>query len=151
MSLTYRVNAGVASDIENHLLACDEQYVPPLSMRLSIPEYSAKLLACADRFEAWSDSELVGLVAGYMNSPDGQTSHISNVSVVADWQGKGLATNLIKLFNEQARDLGFSRVKLEVNANNQQAMRLYDRLGFRGDSMRGPVREMVLPLRSNNE
>lgn len=151
MSLAYRVNTGVASDIENHLLACDQQFVPPLSIRLSIPEYSAKLFACADRVEAWSGSELVGLVAGYMNSPDGQTSHISNVSVVANWQGKGLAAKLVRLFNERARDLGFTLVKLEVNANNQQALRLYDRLGFRSDSMRRPVREMMLTLRSNNE
>jgi len=149
--LTYRVNAGIASDIESHLLACDDQYVPPLSMRLSIPDYSAKLFACADRFEAWSDSELVGLVAGYMNAANRQTSHISNVSVVADWQGKGLAATLIKLFNEQAQDRGFSLVKLEVNANNQQAIRLYERLGFRSDSMQGPVREMILCLRSKNE
>jgi len=56
---------------------------------------------------------------------------IGNVAVHPDWQGRGIATALMKAALEAARARGGGWVGLEVWAGNQVAQQLYEHLGFR--------------------
>ena len=56
---------------------------------------------------------------------------IQNVGVVPEHRGKGLGRALLLQALHSFRQLGFHRAALEVTAENEPAVRLYESLGFR--------------------
>jgi putative acetyltransferase len=53
------------------------------------------------------------------------------VSVHDDWQGKGIGTELLRAALDMAdKWLNLTRMELEVYADNEPAIRLYERFGF---------------------
>jgi ribosomal protein S18 acetylase RimI-like enzyme len=116
-------------EIVDHLTLCDASFTPPLSERVDIRDYAAKLSAHAMRFEAWDDETLIGLVAAYPDQTHGRM-FISNVSVLPEWRGRGVAAGLLARCGDAARDLGLRSMVLEVAEENVAARRLYERLGF---------------------
>ena len=139
-----QLNAATEQDIVDHLSLCDATFAPPLSQRVDIGDYAAKLSANAMRFEAWNDETLIGLVAAYPDQPHGRM-FISNVSVLPEWRGHGLAAGLIRRCGDAARDLGLRSMVLELGAENVAARRLYDKLGFVSTGS-GPQLTMTLTL-----
>jgi [ribosomal protein S18]-alanine N-acetyltransferase len=57
-------------------------------------------------------------------------SHILNLCVHPDWQGKGLGRKLIQRLLKIARQHGAETTFLEVRVNNRKALKLYEGLGF---------------------
>ena len=129
-SVEWRVNAANAALIAEHLRACDDTFVPPLSSRVVIEEYAQKLAARSERFEAWSDGLLVGLLAAYCNDLDGRIAYITSVSVMPVSRGHGIASRLIARCVENAAALGHTAIELEVGTRNEAAARLYEKHGF---------------------
>ena len=125
------VNRADETEITRHLGNCDGDFVPPLSDRVRIGEYAQKIAAHAERFEAWSDGELVGLVAAYCNDREKGIVFVTSVSVQHEWQGKGLASHLMERCVRHAKTSGFRRVELEVDGTNTAAITLYLKQGFR--------------------
>jgi ribosomal-protein-alanine N-acetyltransferase len=140
--ITLAVNTGKAADILQHLQSCDESFVPPLSSRVDLQDYTRKIVGNAARFEAWSDDIIVGLVALYCNAPDRQVAYLSNVSVLPHAMGQGLGKRLMQEAIVHASRLDFDQMALEVSPGSAAAIALYRGLGFQ-DS--GPER-MTLPL-----
>jgi ribosomal-protein-alanine N-acetyltransferase len=122
------------AEIAAHLRICDDSFFPPLSSRVDIDGYAHKIIDKAQRYEAWVKGELAGLVAAYCNSPDQGAAFITSVSVLPSWQGKGIASRLMKDCIRKVRELGFSRIVLEVHASNFSAVLLYRKNGFTATS-----------------
>lgn len=123
---------GVASskEIEQHLLACDAAFSPPLSATVDISIYARKLAEKSVRFEAWGGGVLAGLVAIYCNDEMRRIAFISNVSVLEEWRGKGVAKRLLQSGLTHAKNAGFAMASLEVELQNAAAIALYRSLGF---------------------
>lgn len=132
MSASVEFQSGRASveQVAEHLLRCDGDFVPPLSERVEIAEYANKIASKAMRFEAWSGDELVGLVAAYCNDREKCIAYITSVSVLREWQSKGIASNLVGHCIEYAKASGMRQISLEVAGNNVSAIRLYKKFGF---------------------
>ncbi len=128
--LDYVQNRSTPASIAAHLRLCNADFVPRLSDRVDVDAYSAKLIENAARFEAFAGTELVGLVAAYCNDSSRQVAHVSNVSVLRQWQGRGVAHELLQLCVRHASNLGFARMELQVGIDNTDAIRLYARAGF---------------------
>jgi ribosomal protein S18 acetylase RimI-like enzyme len=124
-----RNHAGVGK-ISAHLRACDAAFVPPLSQRLAIDAYSEKIVTRAERFEAWSDDDLVGLLAAYCNDSGRRSAFVTSVSVMPQWQGLGVASRLLQACIDHATTGGFQRIELEVDVRNAPAALLYTKHGF---------------------
>jgi ribosomal protein S18 acetylase RimI-like enzyme len=124
-----RVNSASAIAIAAHLRRSDDDFVPRLSDRVDIDEYSRKIAERAIRFEGWWMGSLVGLVAAYFEA-DGVTAYITNVSVDPQLRKRGFASQLLAQCVEYARDRGYTGVHLEVGMKNQSAIDLYEREGF---------------------
>ena len=137
-------NRALAGQIAAHLRACDDSFVPLLSERVDLDAFAEKILARAERFEAWSDQRLSGLLAAYCNDAQRRVAFITNVSVVPRCQGLGIASNLLQACIDHVRQCGFERLELEVNAQNTAANRLYYKHGFTIDSAR--QRTQILQL-----
>ena len=86
-------------------------------------DLSAMLAALDDQ------GELVGY-AGLQVVLDEGT--ITNVAVRPDWRRKGVASQLLQVFENFARGNRLAFLTLEVRASNYAAIALYGRHGFRG-------------------
>lgn len=129
-AVEFLLNKASATQITDHLLCCDADFVPPLSGRVDIRNYAQKIVDKATRFEAWSSDTLVGLVATYCNDQKTRTAHITSVSVLKAWTGKGIAARLIDQCVEHALAVGMRQIGLEVAADNLNAIKLYEKSGF---------------------
>ena len=126
----YTINHAKNEDIEKQLLQCSKLFSPALDTYVSIPDYSKKIRENAVTVEAWHSDELIGLVACYLNNDRTHEGYITNVSVIHDYQGKGVAKKLIKNTIEEALNKKFKTLNLEVEVNNKWAIGLYRRSGF---------------------
>ena len=124
-----KVNVASAPAIAAHLRRCDRDFIPRLSDRVEIDEYSSKIAGRAMRFEAWASGSLVGLVAAYFDA-DRHTAYITTVSVDPEHRNRGLASRLLAQCLAHAQEQGDSGVLLEVDRDNGSAIDLYKELGF---------------------
>ncbi|MED3654953.1 GNAT family N-acetyltransferase [Heyndrickxia sporothermodurans] len=69
-------------------------------------------------------------VEPFDNEADKGDYYIDTVSVVPDFQGRGIGTFLIQSVEQVAKDKGFTRVSLNVAEDNPGAKRLYEKLGY---------------------
>jgi len=60
---------------------------------------------------------------------DGRRIYLHHFSILPDFQGMGLGTELAEKSMEWIREMG-QQVKLEVHKNNESAKHLYEKLGF---------------------
>lgn len=125
-----RRNHATAAEVEAHLRHCSADFVRRLSERVALADYAQKLAEQSERFEAWAEDRLVGLVAIYCNRPEGGTAFITSVSVLPSWQKRGIAARLVEAGIAHAHGLGFPRVELEVDRGNAAALALYQKAGF---------------------
>lgn len=147
----YAHNKATVADIAAHLRVCDRAFSPVLSDRFEIGAYAEKLAAHSERFEAWIDSRLAGLVAAYCNASDGGPAFVTNVSVLPELQRQGIATQLLTRCIVHARQQGFTSCVLEVAADNKHVISLYERHGFNAVRRAAGLLEMVLDLKLESE
>lgn len=126
--LSLRIKTANEKDIFEHLAECNNNFIPPLSERLDLTNYSNKIFEKSITFEAWHNDSLIGLIAAYFN--DNEKGFITNVSVVQKYLGKGIATLLMNNCINYAKRNNFNVILLEVNNNNESAIKLYMKFGF---------------------
>ena len=144
-TIEHCLNKASAPEIAEHLRACDDEFVPPLSGRVEINDYAIKIANSATRFEAWADGELIGLVAAYCNNEEDRVAYITSVSVRTKWTGSGIAARLLEQCILYLKSVRFDHIELEVNGANARAIRLYAKMGF----VRFEAQSKVLVLRLN--
>ena len=94
---------------------------------------------------------LVGIIEGRIvgmahvatsNRPRRKHAGAIGISVHQDWQGKGVGKQLMRAIVDLADNwLNLTRLELEVYADNQAAIRLYERFGF---EVEGRLRQHAL-------
>lgn len=141
-----RRNHAGAVAISAHLQACDTSFVPPLSLRVALETYAEKIVSRAERFEAWSGASLVALLGVYCNAPASRTAFVTNISVLPLWQGKGIASRLLRSCIKHLHEGDFERIELEVALHNTAALRLYQKHGFEVASTSDCAQILHLPL-----
>jgi ribosomal protein S18 acetylase RimI-like enzyme len=123
------MNKSKISQILDHLEICKDSFVPSLDTYLNLSEYSQKIHTKALLFERFEDNKLVGLIAAYVN--DGKLGYITNVSIIPEYQGKGLSLSLLKeCINYFTRE-GYNSINLEVFTENKRAIDFYQKNKFK--------------------
>lgn len=150
-SIEYRFNKASEAGIVAHLEACDADFIPRLSDRVEIIDYAKKIARNAARFEAWSDGNLVGLIAAYCNDQERQIAYITSVSLLRAWTGKGIAAHLLGQCVERVKVSGMRQISLEVAQANTSAIKLYEKSGFTVSNATGPFVGMNLYLKRGEE
>lgn len=64
------------------------------------------------------------------------------IAVDPRYQGRGYGSHLLRIFEETARERGYSRLRLSVKSTNSQAIRTYTNNGWRIDKRNGDNVEM---------
>ncbi len=128
MEIEYKINSANLDDVLSHLNHCNNQFIPPLSSRVSLDNYAKKITENAILFEGWAEEKLVGMVAMYLN--DDNHGYITNVSVYKEFGGKGIAKQIFVNLIGYSKLNNISELKLEVNSINFVAINLYKYFGF---------------------
>jgi ribosomal protein S18 acetylase RimI-like enzyme len=127
------VNDSTYEQLLEHLLACSDDFVPPLHTYVDVADYADRLARRALRLERFDEEagsvRLVALLALYADDAAG-TAFVTNVSVLPDARRHGLGDGLVDELLDVARGRGLLRVRLEVDQGNIAAQRLYLRHGF---------------------
>lgn len=96
----------------------------------SMDAYAEKLARFAQCWLGQENGTAVGLVIFYANDPDSKMAYITLIGVKPAFQGKGLGCRLLAKCEETAKELGMTRLSLEVDCDNPQAQRFYQQNGF---------------------
>ncbi|NPD88044.1 MAG: ribosomal protein S18-alanine N-acetyltransferase [Asgard group archaeon] len=79
------------------------------------------------------DKKIIGfLMAGYTPIP--KRVHILSIAVLEESRGQGLGRKILTYFLNSIRKLGYLSVKLEVNIDNNKAIKLYEEFNFKIES-----------------
>lgn len=128
--MKYKIKTASLNEILFHLQKCDESFVPPLSQRVNLDEFSKKIVDNAITFEAWKGNRLIGLVSAYLNDTKNLSCFINNVSVENNFNNKGIASSLLNMCINYASEYGFAQIVLWVSSNNTIALHLYQKFEF---------------------
>jgi len=134
-SIRYGIKTATENEIFLHLTACSDSFVPPLAQRVNIIEYAQKIFEKSVTIEAWAGQLLVGLIAVYFNVVD--SAFITNVSVLKEFSGYGIASKMMDMCIENARTNNFHAITLEVDKYNKVAIRLYRKFRFIVNEIKG--------------
>jgi ribosomal protein S18 acetylase RimI-like enzyme len=137
--MQYKIKTATEQEVLFHLEDCSASFIPPLSERINIAEYAKKIYENSMTFEAWEAGVLAGLIAAYFNNTRDRIGFITNVSVVKAFTGLGVASKLLAMCIEHARNNDFLKLKLEVNKNNTPAIRFYSKFGFENQTVKNDV------------
>ncbi len=110
-----------------------DSYPTPWSRSMFAGELAKPSSICLGAFDA-ETGELTGYVIAsrYVDA-----WHVMNVAVAHEHRRKGIATTLLRrLFELTARGGGRRGYTLEVRVSNDDAIRLYERVGFRRRGIR---------------
>jgi len=99
-------------------------YPTPWSRSMFASELAKPASICLGAFEG---DRLVGYV---INARYVDAWHVMNVAVDPDHQRRGIATALLERFFELTQDDERRGYTLEVRVSNEDAIRLYEKLGF---------------------
>jgi ribosomal protein S18 acetylase RimI-like enzyme len=130
LNIIYKIKTAGIKHVVTHLLSCKDDFIPALDKTVDIAAYSKKIVENAITFEAWKNEYLVGLIAVYCNDVEKKTAFITNVSVLNEFSGKGIAGTLLKNSISYITAENFRTIKLEVNQKNKQAINLYKKHKF---------------------
>lgn len=61
--------------------------------------------------------------------------YIDTVSVFEKFQGRGIAKELFAFIEKKAKDLGFRKISLLVDFEKDKALKLYEKIGFKKNSI----------------
>ena len=99
---------------------------------------ATQLVACRG-----DSTDVIATCAVAAREPSGSAlprrAHISDLYVEESCRRAGVATALVNDALALARARGLDCVTLEVETDNAGARRLYEKLGFRGESLRSPL------------
>jgi len=128
------MDTATESQLFKHLLSVDPFFVPPLSTRVDIKTYAKKLSLNAIGFEAWVEGTLAGMINIYIESQGEESppekAFISNVSLLKEYQGRGLAQHLLNDCLAYCREKNILWMTLVVDRENIIALSFYQKNGF---------------------
>jgi ribosomal protein S18 acetylase RimI-like enzyme len=100
-------------------------------------------------FVAEESNRIIGTIACAVH--ENATGHIRGMAVLPEYQGRGVAEELLQTVEDELRQRGCTRIKLDTTTPLQRAIRFYERNGYRasgkvGDHFGMPLHEYVKEL-----
>lgn len=119
-------------------LACQQAYFDEILARVAIarPEYFPLPDPGADSYRppkgrfliAWSDDLPVACVA--LRALEGKTAEVKRLWVHASARGQGLSRKMMARVEDEARAMGYERLRLDTNSALTEAIALYSATGW---------------------
>jgi GNAT superfamily N-acetyltransferase len=127
--MLFALNKSSENQVYNHLCQCSSYYKPQLDSYVNLNHYSKKLYTHSLRFDCFEKEQLIGLIAIYANK---DIAFITNVSVLPQFQGKGIAQKLLdKCVFFLKENFNLNSIRLETFTENKRALNFYIRNHFK--------------------
>lgn len=100
-------------------------------------DYFERKIKDEEIFIAKAENEIVGYVIFKIDEKDYQSMRyrkqlsIEAICVDENYRGKGIGTALLKYIKKVAKEKGCTDLYLTVNKENEKAIKLYEKFGFR--------------------
>ena len=117
------------SRVFNYLKKNNHLFIPELSSKVSLYEYSNKISKFAKVFFLNRNNIDIAMAAFYVNSQT-QKAYITSISIIQEYQKKGIGVQLLNKVEEVSKLCAMKFIELEVDKRNHQAISLYKKLGF---------------------
>jgi len=117
-------------DISSALKEFHECFPGLLDRVESIEKYAMKLSESANVVVMKEDDENVGFCCYYANDEETFTGYISLIGIKSAYQRTGKGKILLNFTSNKCREAGMKKLKLEVDADNENAITFYTRNGF---------------------
>lgn len=118
-------NEKCLEQLKNLLYKMEQFFVPSLSSKVNINDYSMKLINNADNFLLLNKQNEIGLLSMYTNNYLKNEAYISSIVLMPKHHGKSLSQYLIEFGCEYAFSVGMKTIKLEVSKANGRALAFY--------------------------
>jgi ribosomal protein S18 acetylase RimI-like enzyme len=123
-------------------------------------DIAGMVLASSSRLKKKEERRTVGLLAKYLEGtsfvepPDPRTKeytaqigkedyYVSNIGIFPKFRCMGCGTKLLEKIEKEAKKIGSERMGLDVEVDNERAIKLYKTLGYRIEK-RSPVLETTI-------
>lgn len=118
-------------DLDEVLAIERQSYPTPWSRHAFTSELTANVYA--HYFTARLDGKLVGYFGMWVFFDE---AHITNIAVHPDFRRQGIGEQMMRFAFKKARELGATKMTLEVRLSNHGAQALYRKLGFQDRGIR---------------
>lgn len=106
-------------------------YTPSLDTQIkNLDNYVKKIVIYSDIFIAIDNTNDIGLLSIYCNNDTAKKAFISTIGVDANYNGQGIAQNLLDLVITHVKNQNFLTIELEVYKQNFRAIAFYQKNGF---------------------
>jgi len=85
-------------------------------------------------FTAEHNGEVAGFVISFMSQTSKDTCFLWQIGVDPAFQGKGIATDLLKKFEKHLKELGCKRIELTIDPENIASQKLFEKNGYKNAS-----------------
>lgn len=126
------INKLEKEEIKKILLEFDTCFVPPISSRdIDLDLYSKKLYNNATFILKKDKEKNIGFVSMYVNDKKSKIAYLIFLAVHENYRKLGLGKELIDKAEKTALDNGMKKMKLEVKKLNINAIKFYERNGYK--------------------
>ena len=123
-------NKPTLKQLETFLKEVDASFPVPLSQKQELGAFAKKLFEKGTLCAILEEGRILSLAAGYTRDVVNEMGYISVVATLREAYGRGLASQLVTAFLDQARACGLKAVHLYTAASNAGALRMYQKIGF---------------------
>ena len=116
--------------IYSYLNKYSDNFTPSLRGRINLSAFSEKIYSSAIQFWIKYNNEPIAFAACYFNHPQKKFGYITTISVVEDFQNKGIGIKLLNKIIVYAKSNQFKEIRLEVFNRNEKAINFYLKHGF---------------------
>ena len=100
----------------------------------SLAQHLAKNTCVA--YGAFHEDALCGFVWAYPHRfREEPRMYVSEIRVAEDWRNRGIGTQLLECVEDKTRELGIGAIYLHAEADNPDAIRLYESIGYRTERL----------------
>ncbi|PKG54900.1 GNAT family N-acetyltransferase [Halomonas sp. MES3-P3E] len=116
--------------IHKFLKLIDEEFVPPLSERVCLDDYSCKLSKKACNLFVVRGGVDIAHVAFYCNDKERSIAYISSLGILSAYYGSGAAGYLLEKVCDECRNKKMLLLRLQVYNGNVRSVKFYQKHGF---------------------
>ena len=106
------------------------EQIPYMMKMMYSPEVMARELAAGFHFDALYVGDVPAGYVSYSKYDLPQVAKLHKIYLLSQYHGQGYGTLMLKHACARCRELGFTRVRLNVNKHNARAIAAYERNGF---------------------
>lgn len=118
------------TEVLEFLKEINDDIFPPLDSRVDLNVYAGKILDFAECLVVKTNDKIQALSAFYCNDFENKVSYLTLIAVGSLLRNQGVATKLLDETIRHAKSKGMKKLVLEVNEQNQPAVKLYQKYGF---------------------